>query len=181
MSFLPTPKHKYSVLQEDNVSKSESSHVLQSRIPPLGQRVGFIPSNVEDFEDGGAFPEIHVVQYPLNMGKPGSKSTAVVAVDVDEKGEVKFDAIIKQGSNKNKIVQSSFEDIKEKDGDKAALAMPALDEEAVTAERTRLALEALLDSKIKKSKPTTIANTRTQTSNDEPTYIRYTPNVNAPG
>jgi len=180
MSFLPAPKHKYAVpdAEESSDKKQAAHHVL---IPPIGQRGSFVPSSVEDFGDGGSFPEVHVVQYPLNMGKPGSKSTAVVAVDVDEKGEVKFDAIIKQGANKNKIVQSSFEDIKEKDGDKAALAMPAMDEEAATAERTRLALEALLDSKIKKVKPTSIANSRTEAINDEPTYIRYTPNSNAPG
>ena len=25
--------------------------------------------NLQDFGDGGAFPEIHVAQYPMNMGK----------------------------------------------------------------------------------------------------------------
>lgn len=32
----------------------------------------FIPTNLSDFGDGGAYPEIHVVQYPLDMGKPGN-------------------------------------------------------------------------------------------------------------
>ena len=49
-------------------------------------RHNFIPVEIADFGDGGAFPEIHVVQYPLNMGKPGVKSSAIVAVNVDEKG-----------------------------------------------------------------------------------------------
>ena len=53
--------------------------------------------SVDDFGDGGAFPEIHVVQYPLHMGRPGHKSSAVVAVAVDEAGGVRFDAIVKQG------------------------------------------------------------------------------------
>jgi hypothetical protein len=33
--------------------------------PPYGKRKGWIPRTVEDFGDGGAFPEIHVAQYPL--------------------------------------------------------------------------------------------------------------------
>ena len=114
------------------------------------------------------------------MGKPGSSSTAIVSVDVDEKGQVRYDAIVKQGANKNKIVQTSLDDMKEKAGDADALALPADDEEASTAEKTRLALEALLDSKIKKAKPTTMASSA-PSAKDEPNYIRYTPNPNASG
>lgn len=33
--------------------------------PPYGQRKGWIPRGEADFGDGGAFPEITVVQYPL--------------------------------------------------------------------------------------------------------------------
>lgn len=33
--------------------------------PPYGQRKGWIPRAEADFGDGGAFPEITVVQYPL--------------------------------------------------------------------------------------------------------------------
>ena len=148
-------------------------------IPPVGQRKGFTPTGVDDFGDGGAFPEIHVVQYPLNMGKPGNKSTAVVAVDVDDNGNVKFDAIVKQGANRSKIIQTSLDDIKEKEGSVTALALPVDDEEEKTAERTRLALQGLLEGKIKKAKPTTLASSAPD--KEEPTYIRYTPNPNAPG
>jgi len=38
-------------------------------IPPYGQRQNWVPRSVEDFGDGGAFPEIHIPQYPLNMGR----------------------------------------------------------------------------------------------------------------
>lgn len=75
-----------------------------------------MPYKLEDFGDGGAFPEIHVVQYPLDMGRPGAKSTAVVSVDVDEKGEVRFDAIVKQGSNRTKDVKTSLADMTESKG-----------------------------------------------------------------
>ena len=99
------------------------------------------------------------------MGKPGGNNSAIVAVTVDAEGQVKFDAIVKQGRNMNKIVQSSLNDIKEK-------------EEMETAEKTRNALELLLNGKIKSSLPTTVTHTK---NIEEPTYIRYTTDPNAPG
>ena len=55
-------------------------------MPAYGKRKGFIPRVKEDFGDGGAFPEIHVAQYPLDMGRLDKKSTAVVAVNVGASG-----------------------------------------------------------------------------------------------
>ena len=146
-------------------------------IPSYPCRQGFVPLAPEDFGDGGAYPEIHVVQYPLGMGKPGQKSSALVPVRVDESGTVKTDALVKQGSNKNKIVQSQISDIKEKRLTRDEIALPNEQEELETAERTRRALEAKLEGKIAAAKPTTIASTDAV----EPTYMRYTPNPNAPG
>nr|POF14524.1 isoform 2 of snw/ski-interacting protein [Quercus suber] len=42
-----------------------------SNAPLFKQRhnEGFVPQKVEDFGDGGAFPEIHIAQFPLNMGR----------------------------------------------------------------------------------------------------------------
>ena len=40
--------------------------------PAYGHRKGWVPRSLEDYGDGGAFPEIHVAQYPLNMGKKKS-------------------------------------------------------------------------------------------------------------
>ena len=141
-------------------------------------RHNFTPFGIEDFGDGGAFPEIHVVQYPHDMGKPGAKSSSIVAVTVDLAGQVKFDAIVKQGANRNKIVQSSLSDIKQKDGEKDMLALPQEKEEMETAEKTRAALELLLNGKIKSSLPSTANHTK---NIEEPVYIRYTTDPNAPG
>ena len=54
------------------------------------QRAGYVPVDLADFGDGGAFPEIHLTQFPLNMGKPGVRSSAVITVDVGSDGEVCF-------------------------------------------------------------------------------------------
>ena len=195
--LLPAPTHRYDRHQEQEdeevelvgeqqqssstSSSSSSSSSARKQIPPYLQRAQYLPLGAEDFGDGGAFPEIHVVQYPMNMGKPGVKSSAVVAVNVDETGEVRFDSIVKQGSNRNRLVQSTINDIKAaKDGgDRDLLALPGEKEEAETADKTRQALEALLNGKIKSSKPVSGGNV--QKDPDEPTYIRYAPDPNAIG
>lgn len=57
---------------------------------PYLKRAGFVPRKAEDFGDGGAFPEIHIEQFPLDMGrdrllKPGSK---IVPVIIDTHGNI---------------------------------------------------------------------------------------------
>merc|ERR1719220_3023291 len=82
----------------------ESQGVVATRTaPPYMKRMGWIPRTVEDFGDGGAFPEIHVAQYPLNMGRDdGSKSNAL-AVQLDAGGKVKYDVLARQGARKDKF------------------------------------------------------------------------------
>lgn len=54
--------------------------------------------------DGGAFPEIHVAQYPLGMGARGKESTSnALAVQLDESGHVKYSAIARQGHSADKV------------------------------------------------------------------------------
>lgn len=105
------------------------------------------------------------------------KSNALIAVDVDEKGQIRYDAIVKQGTNKNKIVQTNFNDLKEKQATENALVLPTDDEESKVTEKTKKALEELLNGKISASKPLKV----TETKEAEPTYIRYTPNPNSAG
>ena len=45
----------------------EGNHVFVA-VPPYGARKDFIPLNQADFNGGGAYPEIHINQYPLGMG-----------------------------------------------------------------------------------------------------------------
>jgi SNW domain-containing protein 1 len=79
----------------------------------------FVPRRLADFDDGGAFPEIHVAQYPRHMGNPHLKQKknsnvagssqqqsvtaghrrALVNVEVDKDGEVSYDAIVKSETN----------------------------------------------------------------------------------
>ncbi|CAN8304849.1 unnamed protein product [Cochlearia groenlandica] len=82
-------------------------------VPMYMKRRGFRPRKPEDFGDGGAFPEIHVSQYPLGMfidrfNKPDSE---ILPVTVDSHGNVVSDAIVRQGENLGKIVYSQHSDV----------------------------------------------------------------------
>ncbi|CAN0027796.1 unnamed protein product [Ectocarpus sp. 6 AP-2014] len=198
-TFLPAPRHKYEVHADEGLS-SLLPPAPKHKVPPYGQRQSFVPRAQADFGDGGAFPEIHVAQFPLEMGRPATKkagaaagggggvggtsglgdnsgSTAIVAVDVDENGKVKHDAIVKQGTNRDKIVYSQLSNIKEKRGDVEKLQAPTADEEALTAERTRQAFEKLIGAKVTSATPGSIGDQ----TRKEAEFIKYTPNPNAPG
>ena len=94
-------------------------------------------------------------------------------------GDVSYDSIVKQGSNKNKVVQSSMNDIKEKDSEIDKIVLPEKEEEDETAKRTKAALEAIINSKISSGKVAT--NAVKAAEKDEASYIRYTANPSAPG
>jgi len=169
----------------------------------------FVPRSLADFEDGGAFPEIHMAQYPRHMGNPhikkkgqqasaaagnkdavvvrGAQSTtskAIISVEVDSNGEVSYDAIVKGGTNADKKVYSRLEDMKAKEAKAGDVALPTEEEEKAEAEKTQAALQALLASKTALDKPkgSAIQNASTSQNIEEKTqFIRYTPREDAPG
>lgn len=140
-------------------------------IPPYGHRKNWVPRKPEDFGDSGAFPEINVPQYPLGMGKKKQTSNAL-AVQLDSAGQVRFDSIVKQGSNKNKIVYSRFTDLLPKQVTEEDPSLLRPDEETVNevTEKTRRALDAIVSAKISAAMPVKAAE---KTGPDQ--YIRYTP------
>ena len=69
-SALPAPLYQAPVEEEeDEPAASTSTALVQGPVvPPYGQRKGWRPV-VFDFADGGAYPEVPVAQYPLEMGR----------------------------------------------------------------------------------------------------------------
>ncbi|XP_014206032.1 puff-specific protein Bx42 [Copidosoma floridanum] len=142
--------------------------------PPYGQRKGWVPRNEDDFGDGGAFPEIHVAQFPLNMGAKGKESTSnALAVQLDSQGKVKYDLIARQGHSKDKIVYSKLTDLLPSEiltEDDPSLQKPSEEEAEDTTERTKKALEKIIESKIAAAMPVRRAEKQAPAQ-----YIRYTP------
>jgi SNW domain-containing protein 1 len=154
----------------------DSSLLQRSGPPPYGQRSGWRPRSAEDFGDGGAFPEIPVAQYPLDMGRKGTASTSnALAIQVDAEGKVKYDAIARQGHGENRIVHSSFKDLiplrQRADAGDLSLERPSEEEVAAATEKTKLALEKLVNGAVAAQKPKNVKGGRRA----EPTYVRYTP------
>ncbi|KAL4964380.1 SKIP/SNW domain-containing protein [Aspergillus stella-maris] len=144
--------------------------------PPYGDRAGWRPRAPEDFGDGGAFPEILVAQYPLDMGRKGTQSKSnALAVQVDAEGKVKYDAIARRGHSDDRIVHASFKDLiplrQRVDMGEVSLDRPSEEEVEEQMEKTKKALESLVSGAVAAQKPKNVKGG----SRAEPTFVRYTP------
>ncbi|KAF7872514.1 hypothetical protein EAF04_003435 [Stromatinia cepivora] len=143
--------------------------------PPYGNRTGWRPRGQEDFGDGGAFPEIPVAQYPLDMGRKSTSSNNALALQVDGEGKVKYDAIARQGHNDKRIVHASFKDLiplrQRADAGDINLDRPSEEEVAASTERTKNALATLVSGAVAAQKPKNV----NVGARKDPTYVRYTP------
>jgi SNW domain-containing protein 1 len=179
------PKPKYTGEEEEltrstrvlTVEQYETQVARKQNGPPAyGGRKNWRPRTAEDFGDGGAFPEVHVAQYPLDMGKKGepSKSNAMVR-RVDGEGKTKYDEIAKRGHGDSRIVQASFKDLiplrQQADAGQLDLARPSAEVVQATKEKTEQALMALVSGQTAAQRPKNVQGRK----NDEPTFVRYTP------
>jgi len=182
LSILPAPQHSYTISNNSSVinpleayQQSTAIEKLNSRIPLYGQRENYVPRDIEDFGDGGAFPEIHIKQYPLDMGRKETQFSfkGTVALQFDNEGNARYDAILREGMRKDQLLQSQYRDLLPKyninDDD---LQRPSEEQEKETTEETRLALEKVLETRLSSTRP------RTQHKDmklKEAIFIRYTP------
>jgi len=174
---LPMPKNleEYDDNDDEEDEPGGTSTVCNApAYPNRGGRGGFIPREEDDFGDGGAYPEIHVAQYPRDLGRKGKDGGGKqVALRVGADGKVDFGAIVKQGKNRDMVVFSRYEDMVEKA--QVDFERPAEDDEKKTVDKTRAALDALLNGKCERSRPSqAIAR-----PNRDPTFIKYTPSQNS--
>ena len=121
---------------------------------------------------GGAFPEIHVAQYPLDMGRKKKMSNAL-AIQVDTEGKIKYDAIARQGQSKDKVIHSKYTGLVPEEvmnADDPDLQRP--DEEAIKeiTEKTRVALEKSVLQKVAAAMPVWATDKLAPAQ-----YIQYTP------
>lgn len=102
--------------------------VAKSTIPPYGHRKNWIPRTVEDFGDGGSFPEIHIPQHPLGMGMEKNTSNALV-MKTDKDGKIRYDDLVRQGHGKDRVIYSKFTDLLPKtfEDDDPELSKPSQD------------------------------------------------------
>lgn len=160
-----------------NLLELKVNYLLQrTGPPPYGNRAGWRPRAAEDFGDGGAFPEILVAQYPLDMGRKGTASTSnALAVQVDSDGKVKYDAIARRGHADNRTVHASFKDLiplrQRVDMGEISLDKPSEEEIQMQMEKTKAALTTLVEGAATAQKPKNVKGGKRA----EPTFVRYTP------
>lgn len=110
------------------------------------------------------------------MGKKKASSGNTLALQVDSEGNVRYDAIAHQGQRPGKIVQSQFKDLvplfhrKDIDDSERSMDRPSEDDVQETADKTRAALEKLVNGKIKAAQPKNVPDSQGKTA-----FIRYTP------
>ncbi|GAW79423.1 nuclear protein SkiP [Plasmodium gonderi] len=127
-----------------------------------------ITSN-EDFRDGGAYPEIHINQYPNNMGmKNKSGKNNVVLKYLDDNNNVKYDNLINedvhiynnnieatepneriQKLRKKKILSDATD--REEKFNEQAIYKPDEEEENEIINNTKKNIENMLNEKLNKS------------------------------
>ena len=127
---------------------------------------------------------LHDVQYSqclsvLSQGKSGG----ALALQLDENGNVRYDAIVQQGLKDGQHVQSTQRDLVPlrqrpdfKAGRDDKLDRPSEEEVQSVTERTRLALEKITQTKIKATQPNNVPGTQSNS-----TFIRYTPGQQGSG
>ncbi|KAJ3083252.1 mRNA splicing protein [Rhizoclosmatium hyalinum] len=166
------------------VAAAVSSQLAVRAAPPYGQRKGWTPRSSLDFGDGGAFPEINVPQYPLDMGRktgPAKAASAngTLALQTDADGSLRYDMVLTHNSRDGKIIHSQFKDLTAKDLDDDR-ARPSQEEIDKTTEKTRLALEKINESRTK-SKGAGGVVSSTASSTSAPQFVRYTPSSSSGG
>jgi hypothetical protein len=179
------PKPKYTGEEEELTRSTRvlSSEQYETQVarrqngpPPYGSRQSWRPRTAEDFGDGGAFPEVHVAQYPLDMGKKGQPSTSnALTRRVDAEGKTKYDEIARRGHGESRIVQASFKDLiplrQQANAGELDLDRPSQEVVQATKQKTEAALMALVSGQTAAQRPKNVQGRK----DDEPTFVRYTP------
>jgi hypothetical protein len=112
LASLPQPRQHHAAPAPAAAPAPTSMAIIGREPPPYPKRAGFVPRKPEDFGDGGAYPEVHVAQYPLDMGRgDATRSGKTLAVSVGVDGEASYEAILRQGSNRDKIIHSDHKAI----------------------------------------------------------------------
>ncbi|KAI9721662.1 MAG: mRNA splicing protein [Chrysothrix sp. TS-e1954] len=184
------PKPKYTGEDEELISQTRSKGprivapgtldetqiaVRRSGPPPYGSRIGWRPRSAEDYGDGGAFPEIPMAQYPLDMGRKTTTSSNALALQVDAEGKIKYDSLARRGHSDSRIIHSEFKDLiplrQRADVGDVSLARPSEEEVEATREKTQKALATLVSGAVAAQKPKNVQGL----TRNAPTYVNYTP------
>jgi SNW domain-containing protein 1 len=172
-SILPKPKHTIAASKwADDPEPLKRRN--KSNIPRYGQRQDFIPQTQKDFGDGGAFPEIHVVQYPLGMGKKktvGAEISETLPLEVDNDGQIRYDLVLRKGTNMadNKTIHASAKSLTAQDYDLVP-TRPDEEDEMTVKQKTQEAIDKIIEGRINTGRPKSIKK-----DSESASFVKYVP------
>lgn len=188
-SLLPAPVNhngRASSSEESTERAGPSASLIKklkdhsTRIPSYGDREDWVPRTAEDFGDGGAFPEVHVAQFPLEMGRNAHQraqasrsSNALVPLTTDAQGRTRYDAIVRQGHEAGAVVHTRPSALVGRRYSEEEMERPDEKEIADTVERTRRAMKEKLAS-VLVSTNASRAPSENGASPSEARLVRYT-------
>lgn len=160
LSLLPAPTNhdgRSGGSGEDRENVGPSASLIKklkdqsTRIPAYGERDDWVPRTQEDYGDGGAFPEVQVAQFPLEMGRNAhraqmNRKNALVPVTTDAQGRTIYDAVVRQGHDAGAVVHSRPSALVGRRYSEDEMERPDEETIANNVERTRAALQARLAS-----------------------------------
>ncbi|KAI3781779.1 hypothetical protein L2E82_11803 [Cichorium intybus] len=171
----PWFKQRYSAPTEDEHTETIKNNPVPIYNTP--ERLKYRPSKPQDFGDGGAFPEIHYAQYPLDPGrkKDSSSGPKTLPVTVDKHGNLTFDAIVKQNENASKIIHSQHKDLvpkilKDKEDEEDEEEVEKQNKIDETTLQTKAALEKIVNVRLSAAQPKNVA-----TQSQDSKFIKYKP------
>ena len=166
---LPQPSHA----SDARVARPHASEVAPPRVHTSAWKYGnrgggkFSPKSADDFADGGAYPEVHQVQYPAGFGAKGATKTGGLQVTMSANGEANYDAIVTSTIDPKKEMHTTHNELIPKPLE--SFARPSEDEIQATLDKTKNTILGRVDKKTGKASLTTASNQLT------PEYIKYTP------
>ena len=186
-SLLPAPVGSDGRVKEgegESSASGPSTTVLKklkeqsTRIPAYGERDDWVPRTQDDFGDGGAYPECHVPQFPLDMGRNakrtlnGLSAGALVPMMTDAQGRTRYDAVVMQGHGPGAVVHSRPQSLVGRRYTDEEMERPAEEELQDTVERTKRAIQEKLASVVgdtNASRPSASSSASAQ-----PQLVKYT-------
>jgi SNW domain-containing protein 1 len=105
------PKPQYSEESSRGVRNETQLVPTRTKAPAYPHRKGWRPRDQQAFEDGGAYPEVLIAQYPLDMGRGNGKSNALALKTGTSTESDYASQIARRGHAENRIIQSSFKDL----------------------------------------------------------------------
>ncbi|MEN2499212.1 MAG: SNW domain-containing protein 1, partial [Marteilia pararefringens] len=175
-NFVQEESKLISTAQEKNSRQVGENRNI--RIPVYGKRSNWVPRSKEDFGEGGAYPEIHVAQYPGDFEKNKSQSSNALVKTFDNEGNVKYDSILRGNDQSGaKVIHATPHSMTGKYVNLDSIQQETEEEVIQTTAETSNALERLLNRKISTTIKAKIPESKPQEKSE---YIRYTPAFGIP-